>query len=88
MPYIIINMQRRSGAYSSRVCCTSTTGLPDHPSIRPYDVRIWQAQGMCYEEMGRCVLAPGSVTRLRIISADCLFYLSPALFDIRDAFGV
>ena len=22
-------------------------------SIRPYDVRIWQAQGMCYEEMGR-----------------------------------
>lgn len=23
---------------------------------RPYDVRIWQAQGMCYEEMNRYVL--------------------------------
>ena len=22
---------------------------------RPYDVRIWQAQGMCYQEMSRCV---------------------------------
>ena len=27
--------------------------LSDDDSIRPYDVRIWQAQGMCYEEMGR-----------------------------------
>lgn len=23
--------------------------------FRPYDVRIWQAQGMCYEEIGMCV---------------------------------
>ncbi|KAF7315598.1 Anaphase-promoting complex subunit 8 [Mycena indigotica] len=22
-------------------------------ALRPYDVRLWQAQGMCYEEMGR-----------------------------------
>ncbi|OBZ67068.1 hypothetical protein A0H81_12839 [Grifola frondosa] len=22
-------------------------------ALRPYDVRIWQAQGLCYEEMGR-----------------------------------
>jgi hypothetical protein len=21
--------------------------------IRPYDVRLWQAQGICYEEIGR-----------------------------------
>ena len=21
--------------------------------VRPYDVRLWQAQGMCYEEIGR-----------------------------------
>ena len=26
---------------------------------RPYDVRIWQAQGMCYEEMGRYVRFTG-----------------------------
>ena len=22
----------------------------------PYDVRLWQAQGMCYEEIGRFVI--------------------------------
>lgn len=26
----------------------------DFLSVRPYDVRLWQAQGMCYEEIGRC----------------------------------
>lgn len=31
---------------------------------RPYDVRVWQAQGVCYEEMGRCVLP---INKLRLI---------------------
>ncbi len=32
-----------------------TLAAPLTVRIRPYDVRIWQAQGMCYEEMGRYV---------------------------------
>jgi anaphase-promoting complex subunit 8 len=48
MRYIIINTQPLYGS-----CCANLRHLIAHIICRPYDVRLWQAQGASYQEMGR-----------------------------------
>jgi anaphase-promoting complex subunit 8 len=48
MLYIIINTQPLYGSY-----CTNFRRRIAYIICRPYDVRLWQAQGASYQEMGR-----------------------------------
>ena len=48
MLYIIINMQPLYGSY-----CAKFRQCIAYTPCRPYDVRLWQAQGASYQEMGR-----------------------------------
>lgn len=58
--YELLNMHQYSLYYYQRATALrypypSSINRNTHllKTSRPYDVRIWQAQGMCYEEMGR-----------------------------------
>ena len=48
MPYIIINTRPLYGSY-----CANFRRCIAYIIFRPYDVRLWQAQGASYQEMGR-----------------------------------
>lgn len=75
MHYTTISTLRRSGEDFIRFRLSlSTSPFLTVLSIRPYDVRIWQAQGMCYEEMGRYVLLSRRNSFPRIMSADGLLF--------------
>jgi len=45
-------------ATTLRYGSTFTGGQRTNKSIRPYDVRLWQGQAACYEELGRCDRGP------------------------------
>ena len=57
--YELLNMHQYSLHYYQRATALRYATLTQRIVFStqalhsPYDVRIWQAQGMCYEEMGR-----------------------------------
>ena len=52
MLFTIINMLRHYGWYLPTSCLQFQLWI-ETIRFRPYDVRLWQAQGMCYKEIGR-----------------------------------
>ena len=71
---------------ASRVQSWFCALLPLHATKRPYDVRIWQAQGMCYQEMSRYVFV-ASVSQspspsLHCAHAPCTYSPDVAIADL------